>query len=65
MDEDIEQLAEQHGGYWGNHLDYPSEDWRLDVANGDTRRGYWEWVEARLQDAKDEAEEADDELSNL
>jgi hypothetical protein len=48
MDEDIEQLAEDHGGYWGEHIDYPVADWLMDAQNGDTRRGYWEWVEAQI-----------------
>ena len=48
MDKDIEKLSEEHGGYWGEHPEYPVEDWIADVANGDTRRGYWEWVEAKL-----------------
>lgn len=29
---------------WGEHPDYLIGDWREDVANGDTRRGYWDWV---------------------
>ena len=56
MDADIEQLAEDNGGYWGDHPLYPAEDWRLLVFNGESRRGYWEWVEAQLEVAKDEAE---------
>jgi hypothetical protein len=28
---------------------FPVEDWRNDVANGDTRMGYWEWVAAQLE----------------
>ena len=53
MDPDIEALAEANGGYWGSHYDYPVEDWKLDVQNGDTRRGYWEWLEARLVEEND------------
>lgn len=48
MDNDIEKLSEEHGGYWGAHPDYRPEDWQLEVANGDCRRGYWEWVEAQI-----------------
>lgn len=54
MDPDIEALSEAHGGYWGWHPTYPPEDWKLDVANGDSRRGYWEWVEARIADEEDQ-----------
>ena len=33
--------------YWNDEdPDYPASDWQYEVANGDTRRGYWEWVEA-------------------
>lgn len=51
MEPDIEALADRHGGYWGAHPDYPVADWQYEVANDDTRRGYWEWVEAKLADA--------------
>ena len=31
--------------YWGNgHPEFPVEDWKTEVNNGDTRLGYWEWV---------------------
>lgn len=31
-------------GVWGEHPDWPVEDWQYEVANGDTRSGYWVWV---------------------
>lgn len=34
-------------GHWGTHAKYTLEDWKLEVANDDTRLGYWDWVEAR------------------
>lgn len=34
-------------GYWGDHPKYPIEDWRYEIANNDTRQGYWEWVYAQ------------------
>lgn len=41
---EIDAVAEIHGGYWeGEHKDHPIADWLYEVANGDTRRGYWEW----------------------
>ena len=52
MDE-IQKLMEEHGGYWGEHPKYPVCDWQYDVANGDDRRGYWEWVEHQIELAKD------------
>lgn len=30
--------------------DYPIKDWQYEVANGDTLRGYWEWVEAKTEE---------------
>lgn len=42
-------------GHWGEHPDHPVADWRYEVANDDTRSGYWEWVALRL--ATDDEEE--------
>lgn len=39
--------APEYVGYWGTHAKYTLEDWKLEVANNDTRLGYWDWVEAR------------------
>lgn len=38
-----EELREAHGGHWGQMDRHPIEDWRYEVANNDTRLGYWEW----------------------
>jgi hypothetical protein len=32
---------------WEEHPDYPMSDWRYEVANEDTVRGYQDWVRAR------------------
>ena len=42
-------LADKHGGVWGEHPKYPIDDWQYDVMCDYTRRGYWEWVLARLE----------------
>jgi hypothetical protein len=43
--------------YWEEDPDYPVADWKYEVANGNTRMGYWEWVECnRDGEAADEAE---------
>ena len=34
--------------YWDEHPEYPSMDWRYEIANGDTRHGYWTWVKLQL-----------------
>lgn len=35
---------------WGEHPDHPMREWQGQVAMNDTRLGYWEWVQHRLQD---------------
>jgi hypothetical protein len=51
MDEDLEKLMESIGGYWGSHPRFPVGDWRAEVENDETRRGYAEWLEAKLVEA--------------
>jgi len=57
------KLREEHGGEWGEHPDYPHEDWSVDAVNNDTRLGYWEWVadmlEARDGDGAGQYEDAE------
>ena len=55
-DLNLDELQEQHGGYWGEHPKFPVEDWVAAVVNEDTRQGYWEWVESRVIDMGDEGE---------
>lgn len=38
----------RHGGYWGEHPDYPVEQWRNFINERLTRLGYWEWVVRNL-----------------
>lgn len=33
--------------HWDKDEDYPVEDWQYEVANNDTRLGYWAWVDAK------------------
>lgn len=35
---------------WAENETYTVADWQHEVANGDTRRGYWEWVQAQIED---------------
>jgi hypothetical protein len=30
--------------YWGQNVNFPVSDWQREVAQGDTRLGYWDWV---------------------
>lgn len=46
-------------GHWEDHPQYPHDDWTYEVANGDTRLSYSEWVEACIErDAGDDEPEA-------
>ena len=55
----IRKLQEPYGGAWGEHPDFPVEDWQQEVAADDTRKGYWERVKGKIEAAEDE--ETDDE----
>ena len=35
--------------HWSDNPDWPVEDWQYEVANGDTRLGYSEWVDHNLE----------------
>ena len=43
-----DELREKYGDA-GEHPTYPKSDWGYEVENGDTRRGYWEWVAASIE----------------
>lgn len=45
---------------WGEHPSYTRADWKAEVANGDTQRGYWDWVQHLVE--VDEAIGANDAL---
>jgi hypothetical protein len=34
---------------WGSHAIHTREDWRYEVAAGDTGLGYWEWLSHQLE----------------
>ncbi|XAI97093.1 hypothetical protein [Dolichospermum phage Dfl-JY45] len=53
--EDAEALADSCGGFWSTHPDHPIEGWQHDVAEGDTRLGYWDWVVAEVRRGIDDA----------
>lgn len=42
-------------GVDGEHPEFPASDWKYEVDNGDTRRGYWDWVAAGLEQQADDA----------
>jgi len=49
MTEQAERIANENGGVWGEHTEYTLDDWKYEVANDDTRLGYWEWVTVRIE----------------
>lgn len=36
--------------HWEDHTRYSPDDWKYEVANGDTRTGYWTWVKNKIDD---------------
>lgn len=46
---DIEMDVDGESEDYIEHKRYPLKDWKYEVANGDTRRGYSDWVEAKLE----------------
>lgn len=44
----VASIREANGGVWGEHPQFPLEDWVTDVCREETRLGYWEWVCAAL-----------------
>jgi len=49
------KICQRNGGYWGEYSDFPLEDWKYEVANNDTRNGYWNWVNDKVIQSKEEA----------
>lgn len=47
-------LADNFGGAWGEHPQYPAADWRQEVESHDTRLGYWDWAASKLDEASAE-----------
>lgn len=40
----------QNFGAWGEHPEWRRADWRHEVANNNTQRGYWDYVAAQLDE---------------
>jgi hypothetical protein len=51
-----DQLRERYDN-WGEHPEHSLEAWQHQVANDETRRGYWEWVAAEIEANDSEATE--------
>lgn len=50
---------EMKHGY--QHREWPRADWQYDVANGDTKLGYWDWVAHNIESESNEDDEAKQE----
>jgi hypothetical protein len=37
---------------WDSYPQFPVTDWQYEVGNNDTRRGYWSWVRAKLEEVQ-------------
>ena len=35
--------------YWDEHPGYPRADWKYEVRNDDTSKGYWSWVQTQIE----------------
>lgn len=43
--EDVNYIVDHPEDYWEPHP--LVEDWQYEVANGDTREGFWDWLEGQ------------------
>lgn len=57
-----EVLQMRDDNMWGSHEGWPVEDWQREVAEDNTRLGYWEWVEANVDLYGDYLPEDEDEI---
>jgi hypothetical protein len=44
----VESLMAQYGN-WGEHETYTREDWGQETGLKNTQRGYWDWVQHRIE----------------
>jgi len=49
------KIDEHIDGYWAPHP--LKDDWVVEVVNGDTREGFWEWLLAKKEEEDDFEEE--------
>jgi (p)ppGpp synthase/HD superfamily hydrolase len=48
------RTADSCGGYWKEHEKYTTHKWQYEIRNGNTRAGYWEWVNHQLDNNLDD-----------
>lgn len=44
----------EKNSHWDENPDHPVGDWLYEINNGDTRRGYGDWVDARIEASEDD-----------
>jgi hypothetical protein len=54
MRTDAEELRQQYS-HWGEHDQHKVAEWQREVAESNTRLGYWEWVATLLQEEDETA----------
>jgi hypothetical protein len=55
-----EELAEKYGE-WNSHPTHSATDWQQEVNENNTRRSYWEWVAAQIEEEDDNSEDEEQE----
>lgn len=53
---DLPAAWSYQGGLSGEDFLYTREAWRQEVEDGNTQRGYWDWVEAQIEEEADAAD---------
>lgn len=54
MQDESLKMADEFGGYWSEHPEYPEGMWKEQIADNMTRLGYWLWVKTKIGESKDE-----------
>ena len=49
----LDALMAAHGGRWGTHPVHSYMEWQREVADDETRHGYWAWVADKLAGTED------------
>jgi hypothetical protein len=50
--------------HWDDHPDHPVEEWQYEVADGDTRQSYIQWVNSAIEIAEFETEQKKEHLED-
>ncbi|WP_304526880.1 hypothetical protein [Halomonas sp. I5-271120] len=53
---EFDQHPELGTDFWGEHPEHPLDVWQSEVADDDTRLGYWAWVLVRIEQEEEDEE---------